>query len=267
MVWFGVLGPLSAANDNAAIAVTAAKQRIVLAALLLHANHVVSFDDIAPDVWDDEPSQVRTRDRAQLRASATAGPWTSCWRPDRHPRSRLPDRGRRGRARPAAVRQPQRSKAGPPRGAGDWQQAFAPSTMRWGCGGALPWPTCHRSCCSATRFRRWPRPGCRRSNGGSKRSSTWPSRRRRDRDSRPPRPCTRCANVSTSCLMLALYRCGRQADALAAYRRVRRRWPKSWASSRARSCADPRPDPAGRPEPDVRRPSGLDYRARSARKP
>ena len=38
-------------------------------------------------------------------------------------------------------------------------------------------------------------------------------------------------------LVLALYRSGRQADALAAYRRARRCWPGSWGSSRARSCA------------------------------
>jgi DNA-binding SARP family transcriptional activator len=38
-------------------------------------------------------------------------------------------------------------------------------------------------------------------------------------------------------LVLALYRAERQADALAAYRPPGRCWPRSWGSSRGRSCA------------------------------
>jgi hypothetical protein len=42
VVWFGILGPLTVLDDAAVVAVTAAKQRVLLAALLLRANHVAS---------------------------------------------------------------------------------------------------------------------------------------------------------------------------------------------------------------------------------
>ena len=50
---FGVLGPLEMHVNGAAVAVTAAKQRVVLAALLLDANRVVSADRLAELAWDD----------------------------------------------------------------------------------------------------------------------------------------------------------------------------------------------------------------------
>lgn len=49
---FGVLGPLRVNGGDVALA---AKPRIVLAALLLHANHVVPVDALIDAVWDDEP--------------------------------------------------------------------------------------------------------------------------------------------------------------------------------------------------------------------
>ena len=50
-------------------------------------------------------------------------------------------------------------------------------------------------------------------------------------------PCTRCARTSGRLLITVLYRAGRQADALAAYRRLHRRLTRSWASNPAPSCA------------------------------
>jgi DNA-binding SARP family transcriptional activator len=73
---FGVLGPLSVTVDEAAITVTAAKQRIVLATLLLHANRVVSFDELVQAVWGDEPAataKVTVRNYV-LRLRQTLGP-------------------------------------------------------------------------------------------------------------------------------------------------------------------------------------------------
>lgn len=52
---FGVLGSLSVADGDAAITVTAGKQRVVLAALLLHANRVVPIADLADAIWDEQP--------------------------------------------------------------------------------------------------------------------------------------------------------------------------------------------------------------------
>src|SRR5579872_5503015 len=54
-MWLGVLGPLDVRHEDARIAVPAAKQRIVLGTLLVHANQVVSFDQLADAVWDDVP--------------------------------------------------------------------------------------------------------------------------------------------------------------------------------------------------------------------
>ena len=53
--------------------------------------------------------------------------------------------------------------------------------------------------------------------------------------------------------MLALYRSGRQAEALEAYQEFRRSCPRSWGSSPVRRAAararDPRPRPDARPRP------------------
>jgi DNA-binding SARP family transcriptional activator/tetratricopeptide (TPR) repeat protein len=54
-MWLGVLGPLDVRHGNAGIAVPAAKQRVVLSTLLVHANQAVSFDQLAEAVWGDVP--------------------------------------------------------------------------------------------------------------------------------------------------------------------------------------------------------------------
>jgi DNA-binding SARP family transcriptional activator len=49
---FSVLGPLQIRHRGALLPITAAKQRIVLATLLLRGNRVVSFDELVDAVWD-----------------------------------------------------------------------------------------------------------------------------------------------------------------------------------------------------------------------
>src|ERR1700680_1878307 len=51
-MWLGVLGPLHVRHGDAVLVVPAAKQRIVLGALLIQANQVVSFEELAESVWD-----------------------------------------------------------------------------------------------------------------------------------------------------------------------------------------------------------------------
>ncbi|MBB5888992.1 DNA-binding SARP family transcriptional activator [Kutzneria kofuensis] len=54
-VRYGVLGPLEVTIDTEPAALPAAKQRIVLAALLLSANRPVSVEELAERLWGEEP--------------------------------------------------------------------------------------------------------------------------------------------------------------------------------------------------------------------
>lgn len=51
MTWFGLLGQLEVVRAGRRIAVPAAKQRIALATLLVHANHYVSSDQLIGHMW------------------------------------------------------------------------------------------------------------------------------------------------------------------------------------------------------------------------
>lgn len=51
----GVLGPLEVSHEDVSLPVRAAKHRVLLATLLVHANQVVSFDALAETVWDGSP--------------------------------------------------------------------------------------------------------------------------------------------------------------------------------------------------------------------
>ena len=79
---FGILGPLEVGDDHGRlVAVSARKQRALLAILLLHPNEVVSTDRLVEDLWSGEPPatsdkglQVHvSRLRRVLAAAATAG--------------------------------------------------------------------------------------------------------------------------------------------------------------------------------------------------
>jgi DNA-binding SARP family transcriptional activator/Tfp pilus assembly protein PilF len=54
-MWFGVLGLLTVRVGENTIVVPPGKQRVVLAALLLKTGQVVSFDELAEIVWDGSP--------------------------------------------------------------------------------------------------------------------------------------------------------------------------------------------------------------------
>ena len=53
--WFGLLGPLRVRDGGAEVVVPAARQRVLLAALLIRVGQVVSVDELAAAVWDGEP--------------------------------------------------------------------------------------------------------------------------------------------------------------------------------------------------------------------
>jgi DNA-binding SARP family transcriptional activator len=52
---YRILGPLEVVHDGRSLPVGGAKQRALLVVLLLHANEVVSVDRLIDDVWGEEP--------------------------------------------------------------------------------------------------------------------------------------------------------------------------------------------------------------------
>src|SRR5256712_11166260 len=52
---FRILGPLEVADGDTVLPLTGAKQRAMLAILLLNANQVVSSDRLIDELWGDEP--------------------------------------------------------------------------------------------------------------------------------------------------------------------------------------------------------------------
>ena len=52
---FGVLGPLEVQRGATPLTPSAAKQRTLLALLLLHANIVASSDHLVDELWGEDP--------------------------------------------------------------------------------------------------------------------------------------------------------------------------------------------------------------------
>ncbi|MGH2968517.1 MAG: AfsR/SARP family transcriptional regulator, partial [Solirubrobacteraceae bacterium] len=52
---FGILGPLEVWHDGRAVPISGARQRALLAILLLHAGEVVSSDRLMDDLWGETP--------------------------------------------------------------------------------------------------------------------------------------------------------------------------------------------------------------------
>ena len=57
---FGILGPLLVRDETGGRPITAAKQRVVLAALLLRPRQVVPVDTLAETMWDGRPPKTAT---------------------------------------------------------------------------------------------------------------------------------------------------------------------------------------------------------------
>ena len=74
---FRILGPLEVSHDGRAVPVTGARQRELLALLLLDAGHVVSSDRLMEELWgDNQPAAGATALRvrvSQLRKALRAG--------------------------------------------------------------------------------------------------------------------------------------------------------------------------------------------------
>ena len=55
---FGLLGPLVVRAGDVPVVVSASKQRVLLAALLLRANEVVAAAELAEAVWEGSPPET-----------------------------------------------------------------------------------------------------------------------------------------------------------------------------------------------------------------
>ena len=58
---FRILGPLEVRSDGQAVDLGGAKQRALLAVLLLDANHVVSRDRLIDALWEDDPPETAAK--------------------------------------------------------------------------------------------------------------------------------------------------------------------------------------------------------------
>src|SRR5215218_3589898 len=67
---FRILGPLEVLGpDGGAIAISGSKERALLAILLLHANRVVATERLVDDLWGDDPPRM-ARKSLQVRMSS-----------------------------------------------------------------------------------------------------------------------------------------------------------------------------------------------------
>src|SRR5919201_2526753 len=55
---FRILGPLEVVDEGRVLKIGGAKQRALLALLLLHANEAVSRDRLIDELWGDEPPET-----------------------------------------------------------------------------------------------------------------------------------------------------------------------------------------------------------------
>jgi DNA-binding SARP family transcriptional activator len=75
-MWFGVLGPLVVRDGDSVISVAAARQRVLLATLLVHAGAVVTAEALAETMWDGAlPAGAETTLRSHvMRLRRVLGP-------------------------------------------------------------------------------------------------------------------------------------------------------------------------------------------------
>jgi DNA-binding SARP family transcriptional activator/tetratricopeptide (TPR) repeat protein len=218
-VEFGLLGPLLVRRDGTTAQLTSGKQRVLLAALLLDANRAVPADDLVAALWDQPPTSARVtlqnyvkrlrqalRDTAPDRIVTRPDGYLITVGPDELDTARFDDLVRRGRT--AAL-------------AGSWDLASGRLRTALALWRGRPLadvfsdrlrdahvPALERALVDATEW-------CVEADLRLGRHTELVAELERLVAEHPLRERLHGQ------LMLALYRCDRQADALAAYRRVR----------------------------------------------
>ena len=238
---FRVLGDLEVRHDGEAIALGAHQQRAVLAILVLHAGEVVSCDRLIDELWGDEPPARGGQDGAGLRVAAAQGaqlPHGDVRRADRHARPRVRAASRSRAGRPARLRATPRAGTARPRRArvrraADVSHASALALWRgppladftFDTFAAREIARLEELRLEALEIAHRRRPRARAPCGAGRRAGG------------AHRPSIRCASACAPQRMLALYRWGREPEALALYRDTAGCSSTSWGWSRARRCA------------------------------
>jgi DNA-binding SARP family transcriptional activator/Tfp pilus assembly protein PilF len=220
-MWFGILGPLLVRDGDVVVGVAAARQRVVLAALLVHAGSVVPAHELAELVWDGAPpaGAATTLRSHVMRLRRALGPGPAGRVVTRHPGYLVEAReeevdllrfARLCREGGAAVR------------AGAWQQASELLNEALGLWRGEPLGDVT---CAPLRRDELPRLEQLRLQALEWRIDTGLHLARHAELMAELQSLTALHPLRErfhAQLMLALYRCGRQAEALAAYRNARR---------------------------------------------
>ena len=218
---FGLLGPLVVRRGETVVSVQAGKQRAVLAALLLNANRVVPVDELAETLWGTAaPPSARVtvqNNVARLRKALGDGDRARIGTQPRGYVISVAD-GELDMTRFEALLGTARRRPGAARG------TPRPLTRarHWRCGGASRWPMSSRSCWQCGRCRDSRTCGCRPWRPASRLTCTWAGMLEVTGELRQLTAVHPLRDHLHALLMLALYRAGRQAEALTAYQAARR---------------------------------------------
>ena len=216
-----VLGPIAVTGPAGPATLVGSRQRTLVGLLALQAGTTIARDRIIDALWGDDPPRtaVKTlyshvvRVRQAFEECGLPGVLTT-----RDPGYALGCPARRSTAVSSTT-----CTRGPGR---RWLPATWPARPRrggppWSCGAVTPSPTGIRPVGARLRWPGSPRPGWPRPSSCGRSSWTAVSTPSRSASWSDCWPGTRCANAWLELLMLALYRDGRAAAALAVFQRLR----------------------------------------------